>query len=129
MCYTYHMVRKIHVDKPGLPPEIYLLDVISGKWTILVIYTLSTETMRHSELQRAIGNISQKVLTQTLRMLERHGLVVRTSYPVVPPQVEYALTPLGRSLLVRVLSNECEWAKENYREVEKARETYDRQNV
>jgi len=122
------MVRKIHLNKTDLPPDVYLLDVISGKWTILVIYTLSSETMRHSELQRAVGGISQKVLTQTLRTLERHGLVMRTAYPVVPPQVEYALTPLGRSLLTNVLSNECRWAKENYLEVEQARIRYDKQH-
>ena len=81
--------------------------------------------MRHGELQRAIGGISQKVLTQTLRSLERHGIVSRTVYPVVPPQVEYSLTSLGVSL-VGILSGVCMWAKENYSATTKARQQYDK---
>lgn len=84
--------------------------------------------MRHSELQRAIAGISQKVLTQTLRNLERNGIVARTVYPVVPPQVEYALTPLGKSL-VGILSEVCMWAKSHYAEVEEARTKYSTQSA
>ncbi len=84
--------------------------------------------MRHGELQRAVGGISQKVLTQTLRNLERNGAVARTVYPVVPPQVEYSLTPLGRSL-VKVLDAVCEWAIEHNNEAQKARQQYDQQKL
>ncbi len=84
---------------------------------------LSGKTMRHGELQRAIGGISQKVLTDTLRDLERSGLVARKVYPVVPPHVEYSLTPLGKSL-TKVLDRVCMWAREHYLEVGQAREQY-----
>lgn len=116
------MVRKqLHAN--GCPPELHLIDAISGKWTVLVVYILSEKTMRHSELQRAIPGISQKMLTQTLRELERNGIVNRKAYPVVPPQVEYSLTPLGKSL-VGILAEVCLWAKTNFKEVEQARERY-----
>jgi DNA-binding HxlR family transcriptional regulator len=119
------MVRKMQYNNKECPPELYIIDAISGKWAVLVVHILSSETMRHSELQRAVGGISQKVLTQTLRTLERNGIVLRTVYPVVPPQVEYSLTPLGRSL-VKVLDDVCVWAKEHYIEVGKARERYEK---
>ncbi|HSX35614.1 MAG TPA: helix-turn-helix domain-containing protein [Patescibacteria group bacterium] len=118
------MVRKPHFNSGDGLSDLYILDSISGKWTVLVVYILSERTMRHSELQRAVGGISQKVLTQTLRNLERNGVVTRTIYPVVPPQVEYSLTPLGRSL-VGVLSDLCMWAKGHHLEVEQARNKYD----
>ena len=80
-------------------PSREVLDRIADKWTALIILALSEAgTMRYGELQRRIGGISQKMLTQTLRSLEDDGLVERVVYPVVPPMVEYSLTPLGRSL-------------------------------
>lgn len=75
------------------------LELVSGKWTILVVFALQKEARRLSDLQRLIEGISQKMLIQTLRKLECYGLVARTVYPVVPPKVEYALTPLGFTLL------------------------------
>ena len=72
-----------------------VLSRIADKWTALIIHVLATGTRRYAELQREIGGISQKMLTQTLRSLERDGLVSRKVHPVVPPKVEYALTPLG----------------------------------
>lgn len=125
MWYTYPMVPKTQSNNPESPPELYLIDAISGKWTVLVVHILSSKTMRHSELQRAVGGISQKVLTQTLRNLERNGVVARTVYPVVPPQVEYSLTPLGKSLTV-VLDAVCMWAIKHHSEAQKARENYDK---
>lgn len=89
--------QKCDVMNPDCPSR-KVLDRISDKWTALVIYALSEETMRYGELQRRIGGVSQKMLTQTLRSLEDDGLVTRKIYPVVPPMVEYSLTPLGRSL-------------------------------
>jgi len=117
------MVRK--PDFKECPPELLLIDSISGKWTVLAVYVLSEKTMRHGELQRALTGISQKVLTQMLRDLERNGIVARKVYPVVPPRVEYSLTPLGKSL-VDTLSNVCIWAKNHYAEVEKARARYEK---
>lgn len=105
------------------PSEASLLSILSGKWTVLVVYTLSDKIMRHSELRRSVCGISQKMLTQTLRSLEENGIVMRTVYPVVPPQVEYSLTPLGKSLL-EVLNHTYEWAKEHQSEVEQAREAF-----
>jgi DNA-binding HxlR family transcriptional regulator len=119
------MVRAPHFTSAECPPELHVIDAISGKWTVLVVYILSDGPVRHGQLQRLIGGISQKVLTQTLRNLERHGVVKRTVYPVVPPQVDYDLTRLGRSL-VGVLSDVCLWAKKHYDEVDLARKRYDK---
>src|SRR5947209_7351494 len=76
-----------------------VLERISDKWTALVIHALALRTLRYGELRRQIGGISQKMLTQTLRSLERDGLVRRQVYPTLPPRVEYSLTPLGITLL------------------------------
>src|ERR1700681_1668310 len=91
-------------------PSRLVLDRIADKWTALIIQILAQGTMRYAALQREIGGISQKMLTQTLRNLERDGLVQRTVHPVVPPKVEYALTPLGRSLK-KPLQAICCWAE------------------
>lgn len=79
-------------------PARAVLSLLAEKWALLVIHALSEGTRRTAELRRRIGGISEKMLIQTLRRLEEHGLIVRTSYPEIPPRVEYALTPLGRSL-------------------------------
>src|SRR5437667_12256167 len=86
------------VLEPQCPSRL-VLDRIADKWTALVIQILARGTMRYAELQRAIGGISQKMLTHTLRSLERHGLIQRKVHPVVPPKVEYSLTKLGGSLI------------------------------
>src|SRR5947199_8175297 len=80
-------------------PSRLVLDRIADKWTALIIQVLAHGTKRYAALQREIGGISQKMLTQTLRSLERDGLVQRKVHPVVPPKVEYALTRLGRTLI------------------------------
>src|SRR2546425_11139221 len=85
------------VLEPQCPSRL-VLDRIADKWTALVIQILARGTMRYAQLQRAIGGISQKMLTQTLRSLERDGLVRSTVHPVIPPKVEYSLTRLGRTL-------------------------------
>lgn len=118
------MVRK-RINEGSAPrSELYLIDAIAGKWTALVVHVLSEQTMRHGELQRAVGGISQKVLTQTLRNLERNGLVSRKVYPVVPPQVEYSLTDLGRTV-VPVLDRVCDWAVTHDEEAKTARARFD----
>jgi DNA-binding HxlR family transcriptional regulator len=98
-----------------------VLDRIADKWTTLIIHVLSSGTKRHGELQRQISGVSQKMLTQTLRSLENDGIVNRKIYPVVPPMVEYSLTPLGRSL-IEPLEAICRWAEEHLPELEAARE-------
>jgi DNA-binding HxlR family transcriptional regulator len=97
-----------------------VLDLIANRWTALVIYALAGGTQRYSALQRKIGGVSQKMLTQTLRKLERDGLVERRVYPVVPPKVEYSLTPLGRTL-TGPLRAICRWAEGHLPELERAR--------
>jgi DNA-binding HxlR family transcriptional regulator len=101
------------------------LDLIADKWVVAALYVLSHGTRRYGELQREIGDISQRMLTRTLRDLERNGLVDRKVYPVVPPMVEYSLTPLGLTLN-QVLKSLCDWSMENFERVEVARDEYDR---
>ena len=100
--------RKYYRHQMGTEPGVYsgacpareLLDRIANKWTTLIVGILSDAggPVRFTELRRSIGGISQKMLTQTLRDLERDGLVTRKVFPVVPPRVEYAVTPLGLTL-------------------------------
>ncbi len=100
------------------------LELVADKWVVAALYVLSHGTKRYGELQREIGDISQRMLTRTLRDLERNGLVDRKVYPVVPPMVEYSLTPLGQTLN-QVLKSLCEWAADNFQNVEAARRHYD----
>ena len=98
-------------------PSRLVLDRIADKWTTLIIQLLSKKTMRYAELQREIGGISQKMLTQTLRSLERDGLVDRKVYPVVPPKVEYSLSRLGRTL-IEPLRALCRWSEKHLPELQ-----------
>jgi DNA-binding HxlR family transcriptional regulator len=97
---------------------------VGDKWSVLVVTRLGPGPMRFNELRRAIGGISQRMLTLTLRGLERDGLVTRTVLPTVPPRVDYALTPLGRDLLVPV-SALGDWAIRNQGKIARAREAFD----
>lgn len=106
-------------------PTRQVLTRIADKWTMLVITLLAeNEKLRFSELRRQIEGISQKMLTQTLRGLERDGLLTRTVYPTVPVTVEYRLTGLGLSL-AETVSAIRRWAYANMDEIEAARERYD----
>ncbi len=106
-------------------PTRQVLARIADKWTMLVITALEgEEALRFSELRRRIEGISQKMLTQTLRALERDGLVDRTVYPTVPVTVEYRLTQLGQSLTDAVDAIR-DWAYGNMPEIDEARETFD----
>ena len=107
-------------------PLRQMFDLIGDRWTSVVIFVLSQEVKRYSDLQRHIPGISKKMLTQTLRKLERDGLVQRIVYPVVPPKTEYKLTPLGRTL-VQILQGMYCWAEDHFSEVEAARLEYDTQ--
>lgn len=97
---------------------------IGEKWSILIIMTLSKGPHRFSDLKRAIGGVSQRMLTLCLRGLERDGLVSRTVFPVVPPRVEYELTPLGRSLCEPVIALGT-WAQNHIPEIDAARAAFD----
>ena len=123
-----------HSDEPGQPiAGLYgdckvtgaVLARIGDKWTVFVIACLASRTMRFNELKRRIGGVSQRMLTLTLRGLERDGLVMRTVYPTVPPRVDYDLTPLGRTL-VEPLRGISAWAQANLPKVSAAREAYDK---
>jgi DNA-binding HxlR family transcriptional regulator len=101
-----------------------VLSRIGDKWTVLVVIILGRGPMRFNALRREIGGISQRMLTLTLRSLERDGLLTRTVHPTVPPQVEYALTGLGRSLLVPVQAIR-DWARAHASEIEAAQQRFD----
>src|SRR5436190_23968016 len=102
-----------------------VLALLADRWSMLILYALAGGVLRHGELKTKVGGISQKMLTQTLRALERDGLVTRHVYAVVPPRVEYALAPLGRTLL-RPLRAICLWAQEHLPEVRAARRLSER---
>ena len=101
-----------------------ILDRIADKWSLLVICILANGVRRFSELRREIDGISQRMLTLTLRQLEREGLVTRTVFPVVPPRVDYELTPLGSTLL-ETIQTLVAWAGEHGNEIIEARAAYD----
>jgi DNA-binding HxlR family transcriptional regulator len=97
---------------------------VGDKWTVLVVSTLGDGPKRFNELRRALGSISQRMLTLTLRGLERDGLVSRTVFPTIPPRVDYELTTLGRSLLEPV-SELGLWARRNRVAIQTARMRFD----
>jgi DNA-binding HxlR family transcriptional regulator len=101
-----------------------ILDRVGDKWSVLVIALLGEQGLRFSELRRAIEGISQRMLTLTLRQLERDGLVSRTVHATVPPRVDYALTPLGRSVL-EPLTVLMRWAQDHGTDVAEARRAYE----
>jgi len=105
-------------------PSRRLLDRIGDRWTVLVVGALDGGPRRFTEIATAVDGVSQKMLTQTLRSLERDGFVMRTAYPVVPPRVEYELTELGRSLQdpLRALER---WAAANMDAVAARQDAYD----
>jgi len=97
---------------------------IGDKWSVLVVSRLGQGPRRFNELRRSIGVISQRMLTLTLRGLERDGLITRTAFPTIPPRVDYALTALGRDLLTPVSALGA-WAIRNQPKIAKAREQFD----
>ncbi|MBX3170424.1 MAG: helix-turn-helix transcriptional regulator [Candidatus Eremiobacteraeota bacterium] len=105
-------------------PIRQVLERVGDKWSLLVIYQLSQRKLRFNELRRAIPQISQRMLTYSLRELERDGLVLRTVTPSVPPRVDYELTALGATLLVPV-QGLVDWAVGHQAEMEAARSRFD----
>jgi len=102
-------------------PSRQVLDLIANKWTALIFALLEEQPTRFNELQRRIEGISQKMLTQTLRTLEANGIIERNVTPTVPPAVEYALSPLGETL-IPVMVSLRRWAEQHLQEVEQARQ-------
>lgn len=105
-------------------PTRIVLNRIADKWTVLIVGALKHKTKRFGELRREIGGVSQKMLTQTLRGLERDGIVTRTVHASVPPKVEYTLTDLGRTL-ISILDSISKWSESYIEDVLKARDEYD----
>ena len=101
-----------------------VLNLVGDKWTVMIVMVLIAHPRRFNDIKRTIGGISQQMLTRTLKALERDGMVSRTVYPTVPPQVEYALTQLGHSLAtpLRALGT---WAGEHLEEIDDNRLRYD----
>jgi DNA-binding HxlR family transcriptional regulator len=130
-------VKRAHIDVTASPasPDQHLpgdcravgsiLARVGDKWSVLVIMLLGDGPRRFNEIKRMVGGISQRMLTLTLRGLERDGLVTRTVFPTIPPRVDYELTGLGRSLREPV-QNLGQWAFTNLPQIQSAREKFDR---
>ncbi|MED4750533.1 helix-turn-helix domain-containing protein [Brevibacillus choshinensis] len=123
------MTSSIRTHQPDISLTVCsysrVLEIISNKWSALVIYALEDGSVRYGEMSRRIEGISKKMLTQTLRQLERDGLVHRELIPSMPPIVEYSLTPLGQSLILPMHELK-RWTNEHYAQVEQARAEYDK---
>lgn len=101
-----------------------VMSQIGGKWSTLLLHALSERAYRFGELRRLVPDISQRMLTQTLRDLQRDGYIDRTVFPTKPPSVEYSMTPLGHSLFVR-LYQVIEWSVQNHAAIQEARKQFD----
>ncbi|GIH07695.1 hypothetical protein Rhe02_57620 [Rhizocola hellebori] len=112
----------VHDEKTCQVREI--LDRVGDKWSLAVVNELGNGTLRFTELKRAIGGVSQRMLTATLRNLERDGLVLRTVHPVIPPRVDYELSDLGRTFLQTAWSL-MNWANDHAADIIAARARYD----
>jgi DNA-binding HxlR family transcriptional regulator len=133
-------VKRAHTDvtTPPATPDQHLpgdcravgsiLARVGDKWSVLVIMLLGDGPRRFNEIKRMVGGISQRMLTLTLRGLERDGLVTRTVFPTIPPRVDYELTELGRSLREPV-QNLGQWAFTNLPQIQNARENFDRKDT
>jgi DNA-binding HxlR family transcriptional regulator len=100
-----------------------VLERVGDRWSLLVLERLASGTKRFTVIRREVGDISQRMLAQTLRRLEQDGLVTRTAHPTIPPRVDYALTPLGRSFL-EPIGALIQWANANHAAIREARSTY-----
>lgn len=116
-------LHKSGAEFAPLCPIRDVLDRLGDRWTLLVLMELQSGTLRFSAIRKRISDISPRMLAQTLRQLEYDGLVGRTVYPTIPPKVEYALTPLGRSML-KPVGALIAWASDNHDAVRAARAAY-----
>lgn len=114
--------RAAYADASQCPVR-NVLDQIADKWSVLILSALAERPYRFGELKREIGDISQRMLTQTLRNLQAGGMIEREVFPTTPPSVEYRLSPMGRSFL-KPLSVLVEWAVENQPAIREARESF-----
>ncbi len=115
-------------DRSACPVVRDVLNRVGDKWSVLIIVSLAGGTRRFSELKRLVEGISQRMLTLTLRGLERDGLVSRLVFPTVPPRVDYGLTPLGRTLL-KTVTELADWAETSRDEIGRARAEFDRRDA
>jgi DNA-binding HxlR family transcriptional regulator len=122
--FSASVTAKEPIDREAACKARMVLDRLGDKWSLAVIHQLGTETRRFTELLRATTGISQRMLTATLRGLERDGMVRRTVHPVVPPHVDYELTELGLTLLGTVCTL-MSWAVEHSDQIDAARAAYD----
>jgi len=126
---TYHPAQPANIFRKRCPSNA-VLDMIADKWSALMVSKLQGGSQRHGELLSSIEGLSQRMLTQTLRDLERHGLISCTVHPVVPPHVDYALTSLGQGLYNEVLRPMTCWAMEHMGEVAQQRIDFEqRENI
>ena len=116
--------NKAVTNHESCPHVREVLSRVGDKWTLLVVVVLADGEKRFSELRRTIEGISQRMLTLTLRGLERDGLVTRTVFPTIPPRVQYALTPLGRTLIEPVVGL-ASWADNHREAIQQARAKFD----
>ena len=118
-------MAKTNEHLPGdCRPIAHILSRVGDKWTILLLNVLGDETMRFKDLHRAVPGISQRMLTVTLRNLERDGLIRRTVYPTIPPKVEYALSDRGRSLRCALVPI-ADWVTQNRDGIEQSQQHFD----
>ena len=110
--------------RPPQCPVRDILDHIGDKWTVLILLTLKDAPRRFNALQKEVPDISKRMLTQSLRSLERDGLVSRTVFPTKPPSVEYGLTELGEKVMIPIF-HLIDWAKDSYGEICEARKRFD----
>jgi len=122
------IVVRLPRDVEGPCPVREILDQVGDKWTALVISNLAAGPLRFSEIKRRVRGISQRMLTATVRGLERNGALLRTVYPTIPPRVDYSLTPLGFSMLVPVQAL-VGWALDHRAEITEAQLHFDREQA
>lgn len=126
-----HTEAQEHWPLPPAPMDCRAREILvklGDKWSLYVVAHLGPEPLRFTELKRRVTGISQRMLTVTLRGLERDGIVTRTVHEVMPPRVDYGLTPLGETFL-EATSQFIEWTEKNIHEIEAARQEYDRQHA
>ncbi|MGW7076882.1 winged helix-turn-helix transcriptional regulator [Streptomyces sp. NPDC054871] len=117
-------VSNWNLGDEGMCPQRLVLEHVTSRWGVLVLIALDERSYRFSELRRALGRVSEKMLTQTLQTLERDGLVHRDAKPVIPPRVDYSLTDLGREVGTQVRAL-AEWTEQRLADVQEARLAYD----
>ena len=118
-------VSRLQYDHPSDCPVRNVLDRVGDKWSVLILSALASQPYRFGELKRAIGDISQRMLTQTLRDLQADGLIERTVFATSPPSVEYRLSPMGESILPP-LGALVDWAKQHHPAIRQSREQFAR---